>query len=272
MARIRTIKPEFHDDEKLATISRDARLVYIAIWNFSDDYGVVKGDNRWLKGRVLPYDDLTTTEFEEMIMELVNIKRLIPFSVKGEKFFFIPNFREHQKINKPSNTRNPEPPLDIIQEYYGSTTGVLPVGREIVSSNSNSNISSFSFEEIWKEYPFKVGKKGAKKHFDASVLSEEDFENIQIALVNYKTHLTANTWKAPQNASTWFNNWHDWIDFKELPKGKDNGQVIPTPVCTAEKPMPKGAEGWKHPDYKELVLGGNVTRWQCNHCGFGGIK
>jgi len=43
------IKTEFWDDEKLATISRDARLTYIALWNFSDDYGVVKGHHARLE-------------------------------------------------------------------------------------------------------------------------------------------------------------------------------------------------------------------------------
>ena len=39
MARIRSIKPEFWDDRKLAKrASRDARLLYIALWNLADEW------------------------------------------------------------------------------------------------------------------------------------------------------------------------------------------------------------------------------------------
>jgi len=54
MPRIRTIKPEFFDDEKLAQTSRDARLAFIGLLVHSDDYGVVKENPRWLKARVFP--------------------------------------------------------------------------------------------------------------------------------------------------------------------------------------------------------------------------
>jgi len=58
MARIRTIKPEFWDDEKLSLVSRDARLTFIGMWTFSDDYGVVKGASVWLKSKIFPYDNI----------------------------------------------------------------------------------------------------------------------------------------------------------------------------------------------------------------------
>jgi predicted nucleic acid-binding protein len=47
------IKPEFWDDEKLATVSRDARLLFVGLWSNSDDYGVVKGHPAWLKNRII---------------------------------------------------------------------------------------------------------------------------------------------------------------------------------------------------------------------------
>ena len=36
MARNRMIKPEFWSSETLMSISRDARLTFIGIWNFCD--------------------------------------------------------------------------------------------------------------------------------------------------------------------------------------------------------------------------------------------
>ena len=74
---------------------------------------------------------------------------------------------------------------------------------------------SFSFDVIWTMYPQKsrVGKKAAVRHFEASVKTDQDFEDIQTALKNY---LASDVVKKGfvQNGSTWFNQWRDWVDFK----------------------------------------------------------
>lgn len=115
MARNRMIKPDFWDDEKMATISRDARLTYIAIWNFSDDYGVVKGHHSWLKNNIYPYDDkLTVGTFEKWLSELESLNRIVPFFANNEIYYYLPKFLTHQYINRPSKNRNPEPPNDIL--------------------------------------------------------------------------------------------------------------------------------------------------------------
>lgn len=71
------------------------------------------------------------------------------------------------------------------------------------------------FEEIWEEYPNPVGKKQALKHFNQSVLTEEDFNNIKIALNNYKKSKPFLNGYI-QNGSTWFNNWKDWLVVKDI--------------------------------------------------------
>ena len=50
MTRIRTIKPEFWEDEKLANFSFAARLFFIGLWNIADDQGVFKNNPVLLKG------------------------------------------------------------------------------------------------------------------------------------------------------------------------------------------------------------------------------
>ena len=70
------------------------------------------------------------------------------------------------------------------------------------------------FNDIWKEYPNKIGKTKAKKYFLKAIKTTRDFERMQRALKNYKAHLKANNWKQPQDGKTWFNpdNWQDWAD------------------------------------------------------------
>lgn len=70
----------------------------------------------------------------------------------------------------------------------------------------------FDFEKIWLLYPPKnrVGKKEAVRHFEASVKSAKDYEDIQISIKNYL--LTDPVRKGfVKNASTFFNNWRDFV-------------------------------------------------------------
>ena len=86
---------------------------------------------------------------------------------------------------------------------------------------NNTSISPEYFQELLKRFPNKDGSKMALKHFMATVKTEDDLKNINIALDNYLAHLETETWKKPKNCSTWFNNWQDWID-KPITGGQNN--------------------------------------------------
>ena len=85
MARIRSIKPKFWDDIKIERLSRDVRLLYIGLWSFSDDIGVVIGDSIWLKSKVFPYDQIQVQQFEKWIKELVTNGFICLLSCDGKK-------------------------------------------------------------------------------------------------------------------------------------------------------------------------------------------
>lgn len=81
--------------------------------------------------------------------------------------------------------------------------------------------SKFQFQSIWAKYPNKLGRKQAERHFNSSVLNEKDYSDIQIAISNYLR--SERVLKGfIQNGSTWFNNWRDWIDYKEEKKYESN--------------------------------------------------
>lgn len=115
MARSRILKPEFWSDEKLALVPREARLTFAGLWTCSDDYGVTKGHPAWLKAQLFPYDvELPLTEFQEWLADLERIGVIDPFTADGESFFYIRNFSDHQKVDRPSKMRNPPCPRDIL--------------------------------------------------------------------------------------------------------------------------------------------------------------
>ncbi len=67
------------------------------------------------------------------------------------------------------------------------------------------------FEKLWQRYPNKDGKKQAWTHYNRSIKTYPDIQQITLALENYIAHLRQEDWKKPKSGSTWFNNWQDWI-------------------------------------------------------------
>ncbi len=194
MARNRMIKVEFWDDEKLATIKRDARLTFIGLWNLSDDYGVVKGNSVWLKNRIYPYDEnLKLSEFEIWLDELQRINAIIPFNSNGEQFYYIKNFSNHQVISHPSGKRNPEPPNNILENSRNTpvvlTEDYSPKDKEKDNKKDKDkekeNIKEKEFKKWWDLYNKKIDKDeckklfvGAKKLKNRKVIKEDMYPDI----------------------------------------------------------------------------------------------
>ena len=101
MARIRTIKPEFWEDEKIGKLPIPCRLFFIGCWNFADDFGVIKGNAALLKSQIFPYDEnLRVSEITKWIASLVDARMLVPIIHAEESYYFIRTFRSHQILDK----------------------------------------------------------------------------------------------------------------------------------------------------------------------------
>jgi hypothetical protein len=102
MARIRTIKPEMHTDSKTGTLSDRAYRIFTAALNFADDYGVLSDDWHQLKAQILPHLVESVEEsLSPILKELLPRGLWIQFSVEKKGFYWIANFRKHQKIDRP---------------------------------------------------------------------------------------------------------------------------------------------------------------------------
>lgn len=110
MPRIRTIKPDFWTDAKILRISPLARLLFIGMWNFADDNGVLEADPLQLKVRILPCDDI---DISSLLSELQKIGLVVNYQVNGASYLWIKNFKKHQTIDRPRKSTFPPPPNDI---------------------------------------------------------------------------------------------------------------------------------------------------------------
>jgi hypothetical protein len=80
------------------------------------------------------------------------------------------------------------------------------------------------FETLWGRHPRPVGKKAARKHFDASVLMAADLAAIRQAQENYLGSARVRR-GVVQDGGTWFNNWRDWENYTD-PEGANGADSI----------------------------------------------
>lgn len=122
MARIRTIKPEFWDSPGTARASLRARLFYIALWNWADDYGIGTANARQLIGFAFPNDDdVTDADFPRLRAEVAECFGTLWYEVDGRPYYAIPAWDDHQKNERRAKGRNPGP--DQAERFSTETHG-----------------------------------------------------------------------------------------------------------------------------------------------------
>ena len=81
--------------------STTARLLFIGMLNFCDDGGNHPASAKRLKAQVFPSDDITTTDIEKMVGELVATGLISEYSAEDRLYWHVTGWH-HQKIEKPT--------------------------------------------------------------------------------------------------------------------------------------------------------------------------
>ncbi|MEV0556294.1 HNH endonuclease signature motif containing protein [Streptomyces sp. NPDC050597] len=128
MPRIRTVKPEFWEDELLGVMPRDARLLFIATFNMADDEGILRWTPAYIKAQAFMYDDdLGPKEVDQLMRCLTDTGLVFPFigGVAKQQMAMVVNFRKHQRINRPQKSKLPPPSTNAwqVREMYARRDG-----------------------------------------------------------------------------------------------------------------------------------------------------
>lgn len=124
MPRIRTIKPAFWSSPDTARASLVARLTYIAMWNWADDYGRGTLNFKELEGFVFPNDDVmeltkevpphsvgssaaVPRNFRAVVGEVCEVFNVTTYEVDRRLYFEIPAWREHQRVERRASMKHP---------------------------------------------------------------------------------------------------------------------------------------------------------------------
>ena len=123
MARIRTIKPEFWEDEKIGLLSHGARLLFLCCLNLSDDEGRLRWNTYYLASNAFMYDEIKIETMEKWMKELVDNDLIYVYQAGEAKYNvgIVKNFKKHQVINRPQPSKFP-PPNDHNDSMNGSVS------------------------------------------------------------------------------------------------------------------------------------------------------
>lgn len=118
--RIRSIKPESWQDEKIGALSHHARLLRVVLMTMADDDGRLRALPTLIIGHGYPYDDdVTPAKVRKWLAEIERVGLIRLYVVDGVPYGELPNWRKHQVINKATPSELPPPPL---REDDGSST------------------------------------------------------------------------------------------------------------------------------------------------------
>lgn len=115
MPRIRTIKPEFWTDRRLASLSREHRLAFVGLWTYANDFGKGCAHPKQLAGEVFPHDDDVDAAWMRIALDAMADGGFIElWEADGERYYGVRHW-EHQRVDNPGADRLPD--YDLAQSF-----------------------------------------------------------------------------------------------------------------------------------------------------------
>ncbi len=132
--RIRSIKPELIEDEKIANLSDAAWRLFVSTWLIADDYGNARAGDRFLASQVWQ-DTGQTKKAKNALVELVTAGRIHVYEVEGERYLSVPRWSRHQRVDNAGKPRVPGPPADVLESSrrFAETRGESPLGSGLTT-------------------------------------------------------------------------------------------------------------------------------------------
>tara|TARA_R110002020_G_scaffold472472_1_gene700592 strand:- start:15540 stop:16385 length:846 start_codon:yes stop_codon:yes gene_type:complete len=221
------IDPNFWSDDKVIELEPVQRLLFIGMWNFADDSGVLKYSSKQLKAQIFPADDVTHETINEWLMNLRKLG-LVLFN-KDSSLIRIKGWKIYQKINRPQPSKYEF--VDVLIEDSLNNQGAITPNRiekkltedsiiedsiipqkKVVVKQVDQNLEDF--ERFYTLYPRKVSKQATIKAFKR--LKKKEISLVMDTLPNHiKMWVDKGTeMEFIPHPSTWLNQrkWEDVLD------------------------------------------------------------
>lgn len=207
MPRIRTIKPAAFASETLSQLPREMRWTFAGLWTYVDDEGRGRYNPRLIKAELYPLDDDVDADTVECeLAKLEGLGLICRYEIAGRRYLHVVGFGEHQKVNRPVESKLPECPLhvhgglseDSVNPHEPITEDSPPEGKgregkgrgREASPRGGDDTADYdsdpNFIEFWEVYPRKVGKPAAHRAWKAAMKRRADPRQIIQAAGKYR--------------------------------------------------------------------------------------
>ncbi|MBK4347243.1 hypothetical protein [Lacisediminihabitans changchengi] len=117
MSRYRVVKSQFFSSEDVIALSIPARLTFIGLWAYADDYGNGNANPKLIKAAVWPMDEeITVAEVDKHLNALHAGGQISFYEVDDRMYFAVTGWKTHQKVDRPSLTTVPMPPKETSRD------------------------------------------------------------------------------------------------------------------------------------------------------------
>ncbi len=129
--RIRTLKPEILDDEKVAPLSDTAFRLFTSFVILADDHGNARADVRWLTGQVW-WAHMEPPNVLHALVELCRASLIDVYAVRGGTYVHLRGWEKHQRIDNAGKNRVPLPKdpdahtIEVTIECFAEIRGEPP--------------------------------------------------------------------------------------------------------------------------------------------------
>jgi hypothetical protein len=249
------VKPDFWDSADTARANLRTRLLYIAMWNWADDYGIGDGHPGRIITFAFPNDDIAAADYPRLLADVSDAFGVVFFDHLERPYYTVPAWDKHQRTEKKAKpkdglleaaaaaveadvaarqARNAESPRNVADSPTHSDepsdAGSRKLEREIGKGNEEPCATVLRasiparFEEFWDTYPRRRDRRKAEKAF-ANAIKRADPETI-ISGANRYALDPNRVEQFTKYAEGWLNG-DGWMDEPLPPRNGNHGARIP---------------------------------------------
>jgi hypothetical protein len=104
--RIRSLKPELIEDEKVSPLSDSAFRLFVSMITLADDHGNVRADVRWLQCQIW-WAHGEPPNVLSALLELHRASLIEPYGVRGGTYVHLRGWEKHQRIDNAGKNKVP---------------------------------------------------------------------------------------------------------------------------------------------------------------------
>lgn len=143
--------------QQFGRLSDREKILYIGMIVLGDDDGRLIGEPAYLRGQVFVYDDISLNDVLLMRNNLEKIGLIVVYKIGENEYIEHPNWLEYQVIRGDLYTpsRFPDRNGKVSKTLLKSSLSKDKISKDKIINN----IGEIPFEDFWKIYPKKTGKK-----------------------------------------------------------------------------------------------------------------